>query len=81
MGVTIGGDTAKSGKNAHLLVVMQVRLLQKIGPLDLTNPTEFKKVNGYKIRMKSLCNYWGVRITLHTPSIYYWHTNVDLPGV
>ena len=26
-------------------------------------------------------NYWGMHIMLHTPSIYYWHTNVDLLGV
>ena len=39
MGVTIGGDAAKSGKNTNLLVIMSVRLLQKIGLLDLTNRT------------------------------------------
>ena len=54
MGVTIGGDAAKSGKNTHLLVIMRVRLLQKIGLLDLTNRTRFKKGNGYKIRTKSV---------------------------
>ena len=37
MGVTIVGDAAKSGKNNHLLIVMRVRLSQKIGLLDLTN--------------------------------------------
>ena len=46
MGVTIGGDAAKSGKNTHLLVIMRVRLSQKIGLLDLTNRTRFKKGNG-----------------------------------
>ena len=40
MGVTIGG---KSGKNAYLLVIMRVRLSKKIGLLDLTNRTRFKK--------------------------------------
>ena len=39
MGVKIGGDAAKIGKNTHLLVVMRVRLLQNIGLLDLTNRT------------------------------------------
>ena len=78
MGVTIGGDDAKSGKNTHLLVVIHVRLLQKIGLTDLTNRTRFKTVNGYKIRTKSVSGYWGMRIMLHTWSIYYWHTNVDL---
>ena len=34
MGVTFGGDAAKSGKNTHLLVLMRVRLPQKIGLLD-----------------------------------------------
>ena len=37
MGVKIGGDTAKSNKNTHLLVIMRVRLSQKIGLLDLKN--------------------------------------------
>ena len=52
MRVTIGGDAAKSGKNTHLLVVMRVRLSQKIGLLDLTNRTRFKKGNGYKMHTK-----------------------------
>ena len=37
MGVTIGVDAAKSGKNTHLAVMMCVRLSQKIGLLNLTN--------------------------------------------
>ena len=80
MGVTIGGDAEKSGKNTHLLVVMCVRLLQNIGLLDLTNWNQFKKGNGYKIRTKSVRDYWGMRLILHTRSIYYWHTNVDILG-
>ena len=39
MGVTIGGDAEKSDKNTHLLWIMRVRILQKIGLLDLTNQT------------------------------------------
>ena len=35
MGVTIGGDAAKSGKNTHLFVIIRVRLYQKIGLIDL----------------------------------------------
>ena len=81
MGVTIGGDAAKSGKNTHLLVVMRVSLSQKIGLLDLTNRTRLKNGKGYKIRTKSVRDYWGMRLMLHTRSIYYWHTNVDLLGV
>ena len=46
MGLTIGGDAAKSGKNTHLLVIMRMRLSQKIGLLDLTNQTRFKEGNG-----------------------------------
>ena len=42
MGVTIGVDSAISGKNTHLLVIMHVRLLQKIGLLYLTNRNQFK---------------------------------------
>ena len=52
MGVTIEGDAAESGNNTHFLVVMHVRLLQNIGLLDLTNRTQFKKLNGYKISTK-----------------------------
>ena len=51
-GVTIGGDAAKNGKNTNELVIMRERLSQKIGLLDLTNRTQFKKGNGYKIRTK-----------------------------
>ena len=81
MGAIIGSDAAKSGKKNHLLVVMGVRLLQKIGLIDLKNRTLFRKGNGYKIRTKSVHNYWGMHLMLHTQSIYYWLTNVDLPGV
>ena len=62
MGVTIGGDAAKNDKNTHLLVIMHVRLSQKIGFLDLTDRTRFKKGNGYKIRTKSVRNYLRMRL-------------------
>ena len=52
MGVTLGVDAAKSGKNTHLLVIMRVGLLQKIGLLDLINRTRFKTVNVYKYVQK-----------------------------
>ena len=45
MEVTIGGDAAKSVKNTHLLVIMRVKLLQKMSLLDLTNRTRFEKGN------------------------------------
>ena len=45
MGATLGGNAAKSGKNTILLVIMRVGLLEKIGPLNLTNRTGLKKVN------------------------------------
>ena len=45
MDVTIGGDAEKSGKNNNLSVTMRVRLSQKIGLLDFTDRTQFKKVN------------------------------------
>ena len=80
MGVTIGDDAAKSGKNTHLLVIMHVRLSQKIGLLDLKDRTRFKKGNGYKIRTKGVRDNWGMRLMLHTLSINYWHINVDLLG-
>ena len=46
MGVKIGRDSAKSGNNTHLLVIICVRILQKIGLLDLMNLNRFKKENG-----------------------------------
>ena len=56
MGVTIEGDSAKSGKNTHLLEIMRVKTSQKIGTLDLTNQTRLKKGNGWKICTKSVYN-------------------------
>ena len=81
MGVTIGGDAAKSYMNTNLLVVILMRLSQNIGMLDLTNLTLSKKGNGWKICMKSVCNYWGIRLMLNTWFIYYRHTKVNLLGV
>ena len=43
IGVTIGGDAAESVDNTHLLVVMRVRLLHKIGLYNLTNWNGLKK--------------------------------------
>ena len=57
MGVTIGCNAEKIGKNTYLLVIMRVRLSQKIGLLDLTNQNQFKKVHGYKIHTKGVHNY------------------------
>ena len=70
MGITIGGDTEKSGKNTHLLVIICVRLLQNIGPLDLKNQNQPKKGNGYTICAKSVRDYWGMCLMLHMQSIY-----------
>ena len=58
MGVTIRVNAAKSGKNTHLSVAMRMRLLKNIGLIDLTNQTLLKKGNGYKIRTKSVRDYW-----------------------
>ena len=74
LGLTIGGGAAKNCKNTHLFAVMRPRLSQKIGLLDLKNRTRFKKGNGYKIRTKIVRDNWGMRLMLHTRSIYYWHT-------
>ena len=46
MGLKIEGGAAKSGKNTHLLVIICMRLSQKMGLLDFMNQTQFKKVNG-----------------------------------
>ena len=75
MEVTIGGDAAKSGKDTHLLVVMRMRLLHKIGPIHLINWTQFKKGNRYKIHKKIVHDYWGMRLMINKRSVYYWHTN------
>ena len=45
MGVEIGGAAAKIGNKTPLLVIMRMRLLQKIGLQNLKNRTWFKKVN------------------------------------
>ena len=37
MGVTIGVDAGKSVKISHLLVIMRVKLSDKIGLIDLSN--------------------------------------------
>ena len=58
IGVTIGYDAAKSGKNTHLLMIMCKRLSQEIGLLDLMNRNQFKKVNGQKQRTK-MCTING----------------------
>ena len=39
MRTKIGSDATKSGNNTNLLVIIRVRLSQKIGHLDLTNRT------------------------------------------
>ena len=77
MGLTIGGDAAKSGKNTHLSVIMCVRLFQKIGLLNLTDRTRSKKGNGWEQRTKSVRDYCGIRLILHTESYHYAHTNVN----
>ena len=46
MGVAIGGGAAEFFRNTHLLVIIHVRLLQKISLHNVTNQTQFKKVNG-----------------------------------
>ena len=42
IGTTIGGDAEKSGKNTNLLVIMHVRISQKIGLIDLMNRIQLK---------------------------------------
>ena len=56
MGLTIRSDAAKNGKNTNLLVVMRVRLSQKIGLINLSNLTRFKEGNCYKICTISMRN-------------------------
>ena len=63
--VTVGGDAAKICKNTRLLVIMRVRLLQKIGLHNLTNQTQRNKGNGQKQRMKSIHDYCRIHLMLH----------------
>ena len=64
MGVTIGGDAAKSGENTHLLVIMGVRLSQKIGYARLDESDSIKKrkrlENTYKKCARLLGNGFNV---------------------
>ena len=52
MGVTIGGDAAKSGKNTILLVIMHVRLSQKISLLRLEKSDSIQKRKQHKTTYK-----------------------------
>ena len=70
MGVKIEGDAAKSGKITHLLVLMRLRISQKIGLIDLKNQTWSKKGNGYKICTKSVRDYCVMSLLIYTLSIY-----------
>ena len=59
MGMKIEGNAVESEKNIHLIVIMRVRISQKIGLLDSTNRTRSKKVNGYKQRAKIVYRITG----------------------
>ena len=52
MGVKIGDDAENSGKNNHLLAIMRVRLVQKIGLLVFKNRTRIKKETAIKCVQK-----------------------------
>ena len=65
MGVKIGGDDAKSGKNTNLLVIMYVRLSQKISLHNFPNQNWFKNENSWKKHMKNICDYCGIHVLLH----------------
>ena len=80
IGVAIGVDATKSGKNNNLLVIMRVRLLQKDGLCELTNRIRFKEGSGHNILTKSVRDYCRMSLMLNMPYIYYRHTNVDLLG-
>ena len=62
MRVKIVISTAKSGKKTNLLVIMRVKILQKIGLQYLTNWNQFKKVNGWKQCTKSIHYYCIINI-------------------
>ena len=66
MGVTIGGDPSKNGKNTHLLVILCVTLSHKIGLNNLMNQTQIKKVNGQKQCTKLIWDYCRFSIRIHT---------------
>ena len=68
MGVTIGGDAAKNGKNINFLVIMRMRPSKKIGLIDLMNWTRSKKGNCWEQRTKIVQDYCEICLMLHTPS-------------
>ena len=81
IGVKIGGDAAKNGKNTHLLVIMRSRLLQKICLLDLTNWNRVKKQMAKNNVQKVIASTAELVSCYIHASYYYTHTNVDLIGV
>ena len=74
MGVKIGSDAGKIGKNTRLLVVMRARLSHKIGLHNLTNWNRLKKMKRletiYKTYLQLLKSFFNVTcahlITTHT---------------
>ena len=48
MGLIIWGDAEESVKNTYLLAINTVRLLQKIGIINLMNQTRFKNIMARK---------------------------------
>ena len=79
MGATIGGDAAESGKKTHLLVMFCMRLLQKIGLLNLRNGNQLKKETaGNNVQILCVIITCGICLMLHTPYYYYTQTNVNL---
>ena len=69
MGVKNWGDAEKSGKNTHLIVIMRVKLSQKIGMHNLTIWTRFKKVKWLEKHKKSIHDYCEIHLMLHTHTL------------
>ena len=60
---------------------MRMRLFLKIVLLYLTNQNRLKKKKRLEKCMKSVCDYCGIHLMLHTSFYYYAHKNFDFLGV
>ena len=73
--------SCKNDDNINLLVIICVRLLQKFGMHNLTNLTQFKKVNGSKQLMTITHNYCRIHIIIHARILLLRAQKCWPPGV
>ena len=71
-GMTIGDDATKNGKNTHLLVIVRVGLLQKIGLIQ--------KRKRLETTYKNIHSYSGFNFMLHTRILLIHIQKCRAPG-